>query len=117
MQYIETIWNLMNTPIGLSVCGFILIFCLNKLFSAKPGWAKYEGFMISAVKQAEKWIPNDTENQALSKADKALEYFINAYEKGKGKSPSIKMKKEVMLGMSIVHDKLEQSGTLKSPEN
>lgn len=102
-----TIWQIINSPIGYSVFGFFLLFVINKIFDAKPKWAKYEGLMISAIKNAEKWIPNDSDSGILNKADKALDFFIKSYEKAKGKSPSMKLKQHVQLGLPIVHDKVE----------
>lgn len=111
MEYVEMAWGLMNTPMGFAISGFIILFVINKIFDKRPGWSKYEGFMISAIRQAEKWIPNDTDSNVLGKADKALEYFIKSYEKAKGKKPSKKVLADVQNGMSIVHHKIE--GDLK----
>ncbi len=112
MEFLQNIWQLMNSPIGLGASGFVLLIVLKQLYAAKPGWEKHEGYMISAIKYAEKWIPDDTDNKVLNKADKALEYFIQVFEKGNGKSPSKRLKKQIMLGLPIIHEKLEQSGTL-----
>lgn len=106
MNY-ELIWNLINSPIGWSISGFIILFIINKIFAAKPGWAKYEGPIISAIKWAEKSIDDKTENAGMQKADAALKFFIRSYTDAKGKKPSDKIIKEVQLGMPIVHDKLE----------
>lgn len=107
MNYVELAWNFLNTPVGYMVSGFIILFVLNKVFDSRPGWAKYEGFMITAIKAAEKFIPNDTENKSLQKADKAIEYFIKSYEKAKGKAPSKKLLDQVKMGLPIVHHKIE----------
>lgn len=106
MNY-ETIFNLINSPIGWSVAGFIILFTINKIFSAKPAWAKYEGPIISAIKWAEKAIDDKTENAGMAKADKALKFFIQSYTEAKGKKPSAKIIEQVQLGMPIVHDKIE----------
>lgn len=103
----ETIITFMNTPIGYAIAGFIILFVINKIFSAKPRWAKYEGYMISAVKFAEKAIGDKTENAGLARADSALKYFIKSYTEAKGKKPSTKLIEKVQEGLPIVHDKLE----------
>ena len=63
--------------------------------------------MISAVKAAEKFIPKETESKGLAKADAALDYFIKSYEKAKGKKPSKKLITDVILGLPVVHEKVE----------
>lgn len=108
MEYLPQILEVMNSNIGLAAAGFIILFIINKIFSAKPGWAKYEGLLISGVKWAENVIGDDVTNKSLHRADEALKYFIKAYEKAHdGKSPSKKLLKEVELGLPIVHDKIE----------
>lgn len=113
MQYVEMLWNLMNTPMGITFSGFIILFIINKIFGAKPAWAKYEGWVISAIKFAEKAVDDKTENAGLEKADKALKYFIDAYTKAKGKQPSQKLINEVQAGIPIVHDKIEHMMDVK----
>jgi len=107
MDILKLIITFLHTPLGWTVSGFLILFVINKIFSAKPGWAKYEGWMISAVKFAEKAIPDDAENGGLAKANSALQYFIESYRKAKGKEPSKKLVEQVNLGLPIVHDKLE----------
>lgn len=112
MNIMQIIWEFAQSGPGLMVIGTMILFILNYVYKSKPGWAKYEGWMITAAKSAEKWIPNDTDNDILSKADKALDIFVKAYTKAKGKSPNKKLINEVIQGFPIVHDKLEQNGTL-----
>jgi len=108
----DMIWEFAQSDPGLMLIGTLILFVINFIYKSKPGWAKYEGWMIQAAKQAEKWIPNDTDNEILSKADKALDIFIKSYTKAKGKAPGKRLVNEVVQGFSIVHDKLEQNGTL-----
>jgi len=74
------VWTFMNSPVGMSVVGFLLLFLLGKLFTAKPQWKvyvdKYRPMLISAVKQAEKLIPDDVPNPGLARLDAALKYMI-----------------------------------------
>ena len=109
MDYLYMIWSFLNTPLGYVISGFIILFIINKIFDAKPSWAKYESLMIGAIKMAENFIPDGTENKGLAKADKALEYFITSYTKAKGKPPSKKVIQNAMLGMSSVHEKIEHT--------
>ena len=108
-----TIWQIVNSPMGWAICGFIMLFIINKIFAAKPAWAKFEGPMISAIKWAEKAIDDDSENSAMQKADSALKFFINSYQSAKGKKPSQKIIEEVQLAFPIVHDKIEHMMKLK----
>jgi len=102
MDYIQIIMNFLNTPTGLTILGGIILFVINKIIDKRPGWAKYEGWMINAVKIAEKWTPNDS-NGFLGKADKAMELFIKSYETAKGKPPSKRLLADVSNGMAVVH--------------
>lgn len=103
----ETILGLLNSPIGYAIVGFIILFVINKIFDAKPQYAKYEGWIISAIKMAEKAIKDEVENAGLKKADQALQYFIKAYTDAKGKAPSRRLMNEVKNGIPVIHDKLE----------
>jgi len=109
----QTIWTFLNSGTGMMISGAVILFILNKLFDAKPGWAKHEGIMIQAVKLAGKYIPNGSDG-LIGKADLALEYFIAAYKASHDKEPSKQLKRKVVDGLSIVHDKLEENGTLRS---
>jgi hypothetical protein len=83
-----------------------------KLFTAKPAWKKYEGLLITAVKAAEKIIPDDAENKSLARADAALRVFNERYAVAYGKFPSDAIVTVARLALPIIHDQIEAEGTL-----
>jgi hypothetical protein len=83
-----------------------------KLFTAKPEWKKYEGLLITAVKAAEKIIPDDAENKSLARADAALRVFNERYAVAYGKFPSDAIVTVARLALPIIHDQIEAEGTL-----
>ncbi len=72
-EVMSLIWSAVNSPIGYVAAAAILVYLLNRLYASKPAWEAYEGTIISAVKFAEKEIPDGTENSGLAKLDAALE--------------------------------------------
>jgi hypothetical protein len=84
-----------------------------KLFTAKPAWKKYEGLLITAVKAAEKIIPDDpAANTSLARADAALRVFNERYAVAYGKFPTDAIITVARLALPIVHDQIEAEGTL-----
>jgi hypothetical protein len=83
-----------------------------KLFTAKPAWKKYEGLLITAVKAAEKIIPDDAPNKSLARADAALRVFNERYAVAYGKFPSDAIVTVARLALPIIHDQIEAEGTL-----
>lgn len=79
-KVLSFIWSAMQTPVGVSVVVFALSYILGKVFTAKPTWEvyvnKYRPLIISAVKKAEKEIPDDTPNKGLARLDLALKYIL-----------------------------------------
>jgi hypothetical protein len=112
MQYAEIVWQAMNSPIGITVVAGLLCYGLSKLYIEKPEWKKYEGTIISAVKYAEKAIPDDADNTAVRRFDTALKYVIEVYQKYNKKAPSPKTELSIRDGISLTHQELESSGSL-----
>lgn len=108
-----TIWELLNSPAGITAIAGGVLFLLNRLYAAKPGWAKWEGTIISAVKFAEQNIPDDTANKGLAKFDDALRHTLRVYEATTKRRASAAVEAQLKEGIQIVHDKLEAAGTLK----
>ena len=106
------IWGLLNTPAGVTLIGSAVAYVAARLFAAKPAWARYEGSIITAIKLAEKMIPNDTKNRGLSKLDKALGFVLVVYEDSMGKPADKKTEQQLREGVQIVHDRLEKNNTL-----
>jgi len=106
------VWKALNSPAGITFMAGALLWALNKLYAKKPGWQKFEGAIISAVKFAEKEIPDDTPNKGMARLDAALKYVLAVYEKVEGKKASKTVEDEITDGISIVHNRLESEGTL-----
>jgi hypothetical protein len=83
-----------------------------KLFERKTEWVKYKGYIIAAVKFAEKSVPDDAENKALRRMDEALKRFITLYEIAEKAAPTATLLDTVRAQISVVHDQLESEGTL-----
>ena len=70
----------LQSPMAITVVAFVLSFVIGKIFTAKPKWKvyadKYRPLIVSAIKKAEKEIPDDTENKSLARLDTALKYVI-----------------------------------------
>ena len=42
-----TVWSVINSPAGITVMASVVIYVLNKLYTAKPALAAYEGTLIA----------------------------------------------------------------------
>ena len=111
-EMLELVWTVLNSPLGYMATAGILIWLLNRLYADRPAWAAYEGSIITAVKFAEKEIPDGTENSGLARLDLALKYVLNVYEAVQGRRAGAAAEANLKEGVQIVHDKLEASGTL-----
>lgn len=91
-----------------------LVAWLAKWWATETGlkWKKYEGWAITAVKAAEKAIPDDTPNKSWKRANDALLTFVSKYEKATGTAPSEKDLVQIENLLNIVHEALEADGTL-----
>lgn len=112
-KILDVIWTALNTPAGITVMAGVFLWLLNRLYAAKPGWAAYEGAIISAIKFAEKEVPDGTPNKGLARLDAALKYVLRVYAQTNGKRASTKVAADIREGIQITHDKLEAAGTLK----
>ncbi len=111
-QVIAIIWQILNTPAAITAIASLVLYGLNRLYTAKPVWAKFEGTIITAIKLAEKKIPDDSENKAAAKLDAALQYVLRVYARVEGKAVTPKTAAELEEGIQIIHEDLESSGTL-----
>lgn len=83
-----------------------------RLAFAKPKWAQYEGMMITAVKFAEKAIPDNSTNTTMQRTNAAMQSFISQYAAQTGKPAPDSLLNVVAQGMPIVHAKLEAAGNI-----
>ena len=112
-EILKLVWAALNTPVGITVMAGIALWLINRLYAAKPAWAAFEGAIISAVKFAEKQVPDGTPSKGLARLDAALKYVLKVYEEANGKRPSPKTVADLKEGVQIVHNDLEKTGTLK----
>lgn len=110
---LATLLAILGNPSVLAVIASIAAYYVAKLF-AGPKWAPYEGLMITAVKYAEKFIPDSTANAGLARLDAALQEFVRIYTAQVGKPPAAGLVAAVQAGLPVVHDNLDAAGTLGS---
>ena len=108
----QSVWGLLNSPVGIAAIAGLVLWLLNRLYAAKPAWAKYEGAIIAGIKYAEKQIPADVDNKSLARLDAALRYVLKVYQETNKRSPTAKEVAELKDGISILHNELEAEGTL-----
>ena len=65
------VWDVMNSPAGITAMAGVFLWLLNRLYAKKPLWKRFEGSIISAVRFAEKEIPDDTPGKSLARLDAA----------------------------------------------
>jgi len=110
----ETVWNILNTPAAITAIAGVVLWVLNRLYVAKPAWAKYEGSIIGAIKYAERiTINKGGVNKSPEKLNTALQYIIDVHKKVTGQRASKKLEASLIEGIQIIHDELEQTGTIK----
>lgn len=109
---LAAIWDALNSPLGISAVAALVLYGLNRLYAARPEWAKYEGAIISAVKFAEKEIPDDVPNSGLARLDTALRYVLRVYEDATGRKAAPKVVADLKEGIQITHADLEAAGAL-----
>ena len=105
---LEKVWELANSPAGIAVIASVALYLLNKVYTKKPAWQKYQGLIIAGVKHAEKMIDDNTENSGMRKFDEALKWVVKIVEKTEGKKASASLVNSVKEGISIVHDKVSK---------
>ncbi|MCC5829760.1 MAG: hypothetical protein JJU36_09980 [Phycisphaeraceae bacterium] len=113
------IWMFLNSAFGFTLAWVVVIVLmfhfLERLSSNGKPWQKYEGAIITAIKLAEKAIPDDTANAGLRRLDEALRFVLNVYrEHNPGKAPSADLVHELKEGIQIKHAELERLGNLRS---
>jgi len=106
------IWSALNSPMSITAVAGIVLYLLNRLYAAKPAWAQYEGAIISAVRFAEKEIPDDVSNKGMARLDQALKYVLSTFEQVNGRRATQKETAALKDGIQIVHNELDAEGVL-----
>jgi hypothetical protein len=106
----DTIISILNTDAAITTILGIFAWLIARVFAAKPEWKaiteKYGPYLISAVKAAEKAIPNDVENKSLARLDFAAQAFLTAFPDSGISTESVKA------AITDIHAKLEAGGNL-----
>lgn len=110
---LNAIWTFLNSPIGLTIAGALLLMVLGWIARKKPQWQQYEGRIIEAIKWAEKAIPDDTPNKGAQRLDAALGYVVRLYVRARGTEPPKALIHSIREGIPIVHAQLEAGGNLE----
>jgi len=107
------LWQVVNSVPAIMAMAALPGWLLTKLYALRPAWETYEGTIISAIKHAEKVIPDDVSNKGLARLDEALRYVLKVYaETHRSQQPSDALVNELREGIQITHDRLEARGTL-----
>ena len=81
----DMIWTFLNSEVGITIVGFILVIVAGKVFTAKPQWKvyadKYRPQVVTAIKWAEKQIPDDHENKSVERFNAALKFLLSVNAK------------------------------------
>jgi len=112
---LKFVWNVLNSPAGITAVAGLLLYGLNWLYSRKPLWQQYEGTIISAIRTAEKLVPDDTQNASLAKFDAALQFVLKVFEERNNRQATIAEKAALQEGINILHNKLDGAGALNVP--
>lgn len=85
-----------------------------KWLASKDGekFKQYEGYAITAIKAAEKAIPDDSGNKGLNRLNFALQVFLSKYEKATGVKVDDKDVAKIESWISEIHASLEDSGII-----
>lgn len=108
----DTLLEFLSQPFTVMIIVGLFVALLTYLFTANPSWAKYEGILITAIKFAEKAIPDNTSNKSAARFDAALKETLRQYQQVYNTAPPTWLQRAFALAIPIVHDALEQRGTL-----
>ena len=102
---LDTLDTLLNSAFGFAVTWTALVavfFWLASRFNPfQEKWREWEGSIITAIKLAEKEIPDDTPSAGLARLDAALRFVLKAYaEANGGKQPSAQLTQQIKQGIS-----------------
>lgn len=108
--------SLLQTDAVIAVIAGAFVTYIVKWFASKQGtdYKKYEGYAITAIKAAEKAIPDDVSNKGAKKLDYALQVFLKKYEAATGVIPDKEVMAKIEDWLAVVHNAVEEAGTLKA---
>ena len=108
----------LHTPAAFTIIIGIFVVVLNKVFDQRPSWKKhwiqYAPLFETAVRYAEKLIPDDATNKSVRRADAALKYVITLIENAGGAVADTDTQ-ELALNIEDAHHELAAKGALTKP--
>lgn len=110
---VSAVWGLVNSPVGITVMAGIVLWILNRIYAAKPTWAKYEGAIISAVRFAEKQIPDDSASPGVNRLDRALQQVLMVFAAVEKRRATEAEEQSLVEGIQVIHNDLDAEGVLK----
>lgn len=109
----QTLWNIMNSPVAIAAIAAAAVFALNWLYGRKPAWKKWEGTIVAAVRYAEKAVPDDAQDKAVARLDAALRYVLRVHRQmAGGETPTAAELQSLREGIELTHLELEAAGLL-----
>lgn len=116
-ELFDALDSVLNSALGFAVIWAALVglfFWLSSKFNPfQEKWREWEGSIITAIKLAEKEIPDETPSAGLAKLDAALRFVLKAYaDAHNGKQPPAKLIEQLKQGIQIKHSELDRFGGL-----
>ena len=116
-EIFDAINSILNSAVGIAVIWAALVALFLWLSSEfnpfQEKWRAWEGSIITAIKLAEKEVPDNIPDKGLAKLDAALRFVIQAYaDAHSGKHPSAKLIEHLKQGIQIKHHELDRFGKL-----
>jgi hypothetical protein len=109
---LAAVWAFAQTGPGITLLITLILIAWNLTTRNKPNLASYEGLIVSAIKLAEKAIPDNSPNKHLHRFDTALREFARQYEASHGKPPTASLVSQVANAIPLIHDRIAANGTL-----
>lgn len=114
---VESLTGFFNSGFGFAITWLVMVgvflWLASKFNPFHEKWKEWEGSIITAIKLAEKEIPDGTPSAGLAKLDAALRFVLKAYaDANKGKQPPAKLVEQIKQGIQIKHADLDRFGGL-----
>ena len=100
-----------NTAIGIAV-GALVAWLVKWLSSDGAKFKAYEGYAITAVRLAEKAVPDDAENKGVARLNYALQLFLQKYKAATGVTPDEALTAQIESWIATIHNALDAAGSL-----
>ena len=101
-----------NTAIGVAV-GAAVAWLVKWLAGNGKKFTSYEGYAVTAIRLAEKAIPDSTTDKGLARLDYALKLFIEKFTAATGVVPDEALTAQIENWIATIHNALDESGALK----